>query len=149
MPQNYRTTAEWEFESDVLLKFGKLLHVEEMLTRGRIRSSGAKAYGEASLTVAQHDNELEVEVFADAADVRVQTVNQQTLEPTGEIRPIGPVSFVLESPSDYYISCMTSTFDPRFFDDFEANAFLLINDPHRFVTTIFSTFKEIAPAWSG
>lgn len=149
MTNRYRTVKDFEFPAETILKFGKLHHLEEMLSRGRVRFAGAKSYGEATLTVAQQDNELEVEVFADSADVRVYKVDQQTLEPTGEIKPIGQVSFLLESPSDYYISCFTSTFDPRFFNDFNADAFLLINDPHRFVTTISSAFEPIAPGWTG
>lgn len=136
-------------QTDTILKFGKLCHLEEMLNRGRIRFAGARSYGEITLTVAQQDNELEVEVFDDAANVRVHTVNQQTLEPIREIKPIGQVSFTLESPSDYYISCFTSTFDPRFFHDFNADAFLVINDPHRFVTSAFNAFEPVAPGWTG
>src|SRR5678815_2560992 len=103
MSKNYQSIVDWEFESGVLLKFGKLRHLEEMLERGRIRFAGAKSYGEAILTLAQQDNELEVEVFADAAEIRVQKVNERTLEPTSDINPIGQVSFALESLSDYYI----------------------------------------------
>jgi len=149
MSKNYQSIVDWEFESGVLLKFGKLRHLEEMLERGRIRFAGAKSYGEAILTLAQQDNELEVEVFADAAEIRVQKVNERTLEPTSDINPIGQVSFALESLSDYYISCMTSAFDPRFFNDFGADAFLLITDPHRFVERIFSAFGPIARGWTG
>jgi len=146
---SYRTVKDFVMPDDAILKFGKLQHLEDMLTRGRVRFAGAKSYGEATLTLAQRDNELEVEVFADSTDVRVHKVDQRTLEPTGEIKAIGPVSFVLESRTDYYISCMTSIFDSRFFSDFPSNAFLLINDPHRFVTTIFSAFESIAPGWTG
>lgn len=149
MSRNYHSIENWKFEGDVLLKFGKLQHLEDLLSRGRIRFAGAKSYGETTLTVAQQDNELEVRILADSKEVQVCKVDQRTLEPTGQIMPIGQVIFLLESPSDYYISCMTSTYDRRFFDDFNADAFLLINDPHRFVTTIFSAFEAISQGWTG
>lgn len=38
---SYRTVRDFELPDEVILKFGKLQHLEDMLARGRVRFAGA------------------------------------------------------------------------------------------------------------
>jgi len=132
-----------------LYKFGKQQHIEEMLKFGRMRIAAASSFDDPSLNLAVRDKELEVSFIDSSENILIQVVDEQTLEVKRDIAPIGDIQLTLESPSDYYVMCFASIFESRLFDEFGADACLIIRDPLRFVTRIFKEIQAREPKWTG
>lgn len=149
-PRGLVTPESMNVVGDYLFKYGEERYLRPILEKGLIRLAPASFYSDPSLNLAQKDDELEVSILANPIRVKVQRVDQQTLEDEGEpIHPIGNVNFTLQYPSDYYVFCLASSYDLRLYDDFPSDSCLVIRDPKRFVEKIFAAFEEKVPKWSG
>ena len=60
---------------------------------------------------------------------------------------IGNLKMHLTADADYYTACFSNRFDSRLFDDFDADACLVVTDPVAFVERIRSAVAEILPNW--
>ncbi|HEY1758396.1 MAG TPA: hypothetical protein VGG72_23700 [Bryobacteraceae bacterium] len=86
----------------------------------RVRS--ASSYQDESLPASIRDNELRFD------------------------QTIGPIRFT-KLESDYYLSSYSARFESRAFDDFDADACLIIRDPNSFGARIVKAFEAVMPGW--
>lgn len=106
-----------------IYKFGKNEHLDPMFKHGRIRISPASLYNDPSLNKAIQDDELSFSVSS-RSDNLVIRKNDDEIIPT-----YGNVTFHLKSNTNYYVHCFASKYTFREYDDFEANACIVISKP--------------------
>ncbi|MGZ5117395.1 MAG: hypothetical protein ACXWCY_19710 [Burkholderiales bacterium] len=114
-----------------LNKFSRRKYLEPMLRHGRVRITGAASYHDPSLNAAIRDDELSLAVEALPTEVRIQAIDPTTGRPV-TLQPRGNVSIRTALNTDYYVYCLSQVFHPRLFDDFEADACLVIKDGRQF-----------------
>tara|TARA_R110001583_G_C5558663_1_gene400980 strand:+ start:110 stop:982 length:873 start_codon:yes stop_codon:yes gene_type:complete len=124
-----------------LFKFGKSEHLNDMFHHGRIRISPASYYDDPSLNQAIRDDELSMTIEAHPSSVKITNSKGESIE------PIGNVSFRIESKTNYYVHCFASNYTYREYDDFEANACIVIKNPEAVLGKIISTFEEEIPGF--
>jgi hypothetical protein len=128
-----------------LVKYGKREHLEGMLHDGIVRISPASAFRDSSLNDAIRDTELEFSYLLHkptAEEVRPYLngadVNPGLLE--------GSAIITQTAKEDFYIFCLSATYDARLFDDFDVDACLLISDPVAFRDRLLSTVHKALDA---
>jgi hypothetical protein len=123
-----------------IVKFGKRAHVEEMLSKGRFRISPATSYRDPSLNPAIRDDELNAQIMFPAG-------TRLSMQIDGEYKEvpniIGPLCHTRHC-ENFYVFCAAGSFDPRLFDDFEADACLLVRDLNRFGLPLLREFSAVA-----
>lgn len=107
-----------------LFKFGKRHHLESMLHGGELRIAPASSYSDASFNNAVRDNELDREFW-------IHDPTNEDLRPyshgrTARIPSKGSAIWV-RSSEDYWLYCLSATYDPAMYDDFDCNACLVIS----------------------
>lgn len=147
IPRAVRATAGRNFEpGKCLFKFGKQEHLKEALLECKIRLASASSLSDPSLNYAIRDDELNFSVNVPAKDSWIQRVNEQTFEPIGQrIEVLGNMSFKHTIATDFHVFCLSVCFDFRLFDDFEADAFLVVNDPKQFIDRLLCAGFEKFP----
>lgn len=129
-----------------LLWFNRFEHVEDALTNGRLRIAPASSYGDPSLNMAVHDNELRFEAVAPSGSLEVAVLDPLGGEPI----PLGfdgELKLTHTLHSDYYVYCLSTAAEHRLFDDFGANACLLIREPREFIARLKLAAKEVLSDW--
>jgi hypothetical protein len=127
-----------------MVKFGKKKFLEPLLTHGSLRLSPASFYREPSLVSAIRDDELQFDQQLSAGFVRTQDQN-------GDWRTFplaGPARINHTASSNYYVSCYAVLFDNRLFDDFDADACLIIRDLDRYCGLLKEAVRAVLPEWS-
>ena len=123
-----------------IVKFGTRTHVDEMLSKGRFRISPASSYSDPSLNRAIRDDELSAQIMFPAG-------TRLAVQIDGEYKEIpniiGPLCHSRHC-EDFYVFCAAGSFDPRLFDDFEADACLLARDLNRFGLPLVREFAAVA-----
>jgi hypothetical protein len=149
MPRAARAVSGRVFEpGKFLFKFGKQEHLKSTLETGMIRLAPASSYSDPSLNYAIRDDELNFTVQMPAKDTWIQEVDEKTLNPAGgRIKALGNISFTQTVPSDYYVYCLSSLFTFRLFDDFEADACLVIKQPKQFIERVLLAGFTKLPNW--
>ena len=61
---------------------------------------------------------------------------------------MGPWTYVSAAKSDYYIFCVAKRFDHRLFDDFDAEAVVIINDPGEFERRLHLQVSSKLTGWT-
>jgi hypothetical protein len=132
-----------------ILKFSKLKYLRPLLNVGNIRIAPASFYQDPSLNFSIRDSELEFTQQLYGAKVHAPPNRDYSIpkEQWIEMPVIGNVRETVESQTDYYISCFSSSYEYRLYDDFEANACLLIKDIARFARSIKACMEEFLPRW--
>lgn len=128
-----------------LVKYGRREHLEEMLHKGTVRISPASAFDNPSFNDAIRDKELEF--------------SYHLYQPTSEdVRPYldglevnpdllaGSAIITRTSKEDFYVFCLSATYDARLFDDFDADACLVITDPVAFRDKLLWTAHDVLKA---
>lgn len=131
------------------VKYGKLKYLENMYQNGYLRIFPASFYKDPSLNPAIRDNELEFTTIHDAEKFKIKKVSSMIDEEEKVIKPKGSVSITYTAPTDYYIYCLSALLSPRLFEDFEADACIVIKDTPRFLDSFMSAFFEIEQKWQG
>jgi len=135
----WSTVKQPEFGS-YILKFSQRAHVEAMLAKGRFRISPSASYDDPSLNRAIRDNELTAQVVFPAG-TRLSVKLNGEFE---EIRNIaGPLCHNRHC-ENFYVFCAAGSFDPRLFDDFQADACLLVRDLQQFGLSLLRGFADVA-----
>jgi len=131
-----------------VVKLGKSKDLEPALKEGRWRISPASTYAAAdpSLSVAQRDTELEMNVYLPKS--RLKFWDGKTGKFKGEGETVGNITRTSRA-SDYYVSCLTKQLDPRLFDDFQADCCIIVHDPTEFARRMFVAAKKLLPSWHG
>jgi hypothetical protein len=131
-----------------LVKYGRRIHLEPMLNEGLLRLSPASKYRDA-LNAAVRDTELEFTEEWHGASVSAPENGDYSIPPQlwTPLPMIGNVKARLTADADYYTACFSNRFDPRLFDDFDADSCLLIMDPSAFVQKLQTSANEHLPNW--
>jgi hypothetical protein len=120
---------------DYLFKFGKRKHLEPMISDGAFRLSPATYYSDESLQPSIRDSELEFTQELYGAKVRAPRNRDYSIPPQQweSIPAIGNLCVTVRSDRDYYVACFAGRYEYRLFDDFDADACVVIRDPTRFI----------------
>lgn len=132
-------------EGKYLVKFGQRKYLEEMLHEGIVRISPASAFSDASFNDAIRDTELDFSFHLykpTMEDVQPYMagleVNQEMLD--------GSAIVSETAKEDFYIYCLGATYDVCLFDDFEADACLVITDLKAFIDKLLWTVHHAVDA---
>ena len=129
-----------------LIKLGKHSHMKDLFKLGRIRIAPARSYSDPSLNYAISDDELQFERVMPGSEVTITFLDKETGTPRNA-NPIGDVISTTTSETNFYVYCMTHTLDYRLFDDFEADACVIVRDPTKFATRLMKAVREALPDW--
>ena len=135
-------------DGDYLFKYGKSQNLKQALYEKQIRISPASSYDDPSLNLAIRDKELEFSVFPSPSEVKMKAYDGKTGEYKGDIRPENIV-ITTQSKTNYYVYCLSLSFAPRLFLDFDADACLVIRKPIEFQEIILFAFENKFRDWSG
>jgi hypothetical protein len=139
-----RSRRKLQWGKRVLVKYGSRRFLRAALEEGVIRISPASSYNDPSLNVARQDQELERQLI-DSAFEMTATLGQIRNKLSKDDREA--FSATIQSATDYYIFCLAAGYQLRLFDDFEADACLVITDPKRFVRQLFESAADKLPGW--
>lgn len=116
---------------DVFIKFGKRVHMEQLHETGALRIQPATYFAQTDHNGAVRDDELTLSMaLALTRDDVVKIVrNPQDVPPNA---PDQRVDVKFQSPSDYWLYCVTNSAEPRLFVDFNADSCVIIKDRPRF-----------------
>ncbi len=126
------STIEQPAHGPYIVKFGKAAHIEQMYSKGCFRISSASSYAE-SQNAAIRDQELASNVVLPPRMKLTMEIDGTQQEIPNLIRPI----CLTRQCKNFYVFCASSTFRPRLFDDFDADACLLVRDLSRFTIRLW------------
>lgn len=113
-----------------LYKFGKEKFLQKLLEQGEILLRPASFYSDPSLNTAIKDDELnrlyKLNSKFQAIDLEIRFHNEKHFFYNGFYKK--------EFNSDYYVYCLSDGFEPRLFNDFDADACLIIQNPLEFIS---------------
>ncbi len=135
-------------QGDYLFKYGKLKYLQQTLNEKKIRISPASSYDDPSLNPAIRDEELELSICPLPSELKLKVYDGNTGEYKGDIQPENFV-YTTRSITNYYVYCLSLSFAPRLFLDFDADACLVIRKPSEFQEMILSIFESKMQNWSG
>jgi hypothetical protein len=130
-----------------LVKYGQSKYLRPMLEQGILRIAPASAYNDPSLNPAIKDNELEISWLSLPSQNVVQFLDSATGKPKRILPVVGNLKYLLKSPNNYYVICLSQVYELRLFDDFSADCCLLINHPLKFIERVFREFSKRLPGW--
>jgi hypothetical protein len=139
-----RSRRRLQWDSRLLVKYGSRGFLQAALTDGTIRISPASSYDDPSMNMARRDQELQRQLIDSA------------FETTATLGPIGNTltgdefksyTTTVQSATNYYIFCLAADYELRLFDDFEADACLVITDPGRFARNLGEAAARQLPGW--
>lgn len=116
--------------NNYLYKFGKETFLKQLIEKGEILLRPASFYSDSSLNSAIKDDELN-RLFR--LNSKYQSINLQINFST-ETHFLYNSFYKKKLSSDYYIYCLADSFEPRLFNDFDADTCLIIKDPINFIS---------------
>lgn len=133
--------------ADGVAKYGEVSHMEEALERGRFLISPASRYTEdPSLNRAQSAVELEFEYPVDLKRTRFELLSEDRKTNFGPI-PMTSAKVTHRFSTNVYVFCSSRRLGPRLFNDFDADACLLIRDRHAFMSRLVAATTTLLPDW--
>jgi hypothetical protein len=139
--------AKYSGPTGQLYKFGEFKYLEPMLREGNIRIFPAARYDDPSFRPAQRDNELERTVILDGKKMQLTHTGKDGV--SRRINAVGKATLTARSATNFYVWCTSTTFDPRMFDDFGADACLIIHDAGLFIQRMHDAMENALPGWPG
>ena len=130
-----------------LVKLGKREYMRELYEKGRIRIAPASSYSDPSLNHAIKDDELQFDRITPGSEFTITVFDQKTGKPKGNIKPTSEITSRSALDTNYYVYCMTHSLDYRLFDDFEADACVIIRDPAAFKIRLQEAVRGQLPNW--
>jgi hypothetical protein len=125
---------------DVLFRYGPRRWMQELLDFGRLRMLAARDYAQMETDPARQDDELTKHAFSPGAYVTL------TLPDGSVSRPIGDVRYS-HSGTDYFVYCVSNDWDTDLFNDFGADACVIIKNPDAFAQRLENVGKRLLPDW--
>lgn len=129
-------------QADNLYKFTKKKYVEEMISRGAFRISPASYYDDPSLNDAIRDNEL---VFNGSFQPGLKGV----VKTFGSLPSYGRIDYSVKARTNYYVACFASAYTYREFEDFDADACLIVKEPRVFTDRIIQAGLKKLSGYEG
>lgn len=117
-------------DGEFLVKYGKLEHLKEMLHSGIVRISPASAFADLAFNNAIRDNEREMSHWMYNPTLADLHPYLKTTEPKLIFAEGSAIR--TRTSEDYYLLCLSASYDAPLFDDFDADACLIIRDPIAF-----------------
>lgn len=147
-PRSTRIVAARETISQIryedgkhLFKFGRREHLEAMLREGTVRISPASAFDKGIFNDAIRDTELEFVYHLYKPVIEDVRPYMAGLDVTPEM--LDSTAIITQTArEDFYIFCLGATYDVRLFDDFEADACLVVTDPVAFRDKLLWTVQH-------
>jgi len=130
-----------------LFRFSKLKFLKPLYERGELTIFPATTYSDASLLPSQHDNELARTVLADGTKARIEHTDRAGVR--HELKAISSIKYQMASRTNYYVWFTTTVYDARLYDDFDADACLIIHDAEIFIDRLFRSVSVALPRWVG
>lgn len=127
--------------ADILFRYGKRQHMQEALTKGRIRIAPAHGYVKMEQDIARQDDELNKFSYVSSEYTKIVHQSGQT------IRPIGNVRYAT-SISGYLLLCTACDWDETLFDDFGADVCLIIRDAESFAERLQGATPGLKGRWA-
>ncbi len=116
---------------EVFVRFGKREHMESLHERGALRIQPASVFAKADHNGAVRDDELTLAVsLALSRDDIAKLVTNP-----GDVPPDAPdqrVDVKFQSPTDFWLYCLTQSVEPRLFVDFDKDSCVIIQDRAKF-----------------
>lgn len=126
-----------------LYKFGQYEHLIEMIKRGRIRIAPASCYSDPSLNKAIRDDELSIQVQKRADRISIKNIEGEKIPAFGSVR------YKLTSNTNYFVHCFAAGYTYREFNDFEANACVVISEPRTLFKRMMRAARKALPDFDG
>jgi len=129
---------------EYLVKYGKSKHLSQVMDVGKIRVNPASYYDDPSLNQAIQDKELEQKIYFPKGTKLKRQMDSGNYE---EIKGILNISYTDKSPTDFYVYCLTKSYQHRLFDDFNYDACVLICDVNEFFRRFLDSLKKTYSDW--
>jgi hypothetical protein len=133
--------------SPFIVRYSKERYIKDALSNGVIKIHPASGYNDASLNSAQHDDELRHSAVTPHERLRFEL--RGTIVPGGpEITlPHQPLELFrfMEVPN-FYVLCCAASFDCRMFNDFRADAALIVHGKEEFVKRVGDAVARQVPS---
>jgi hypothetical protein len=126
-----------------IYKFGKSEHLKPMFNDGVIRIAPASYYADPSLNKAIQDDELGFIIRCRSDSIILQSGTCSTF-PT-----FGDVKFHLKSGTNYYVHCFAAAYTYREYDDFEADACIVISNPRKLFQKMMKAVRKQKSSFKG
>ena len=132
-----------------LLKFGKLKYLRPLLEVGSLRVAPASLYDDKSLNFSVRDTELQFTQTLVGGTFRTPPNGNEAapMDQWAEMPHIGHATMTTSSETNFYIACFGASYEYGLFDDFDANACLVIKDVSRFSKSMAERVAEALPGW--
>lgn len=128
------------------VKYGQRQYLEPMLRAGRIRISPASFYSDDNHNAAIKDDEIHRTFFILTFHERLKGIHHTTVQ--GIRIEYGDDDLVLPVEAhDYFLFSLCDGIHYRMPTDFDADAALIIRDPHRFAQGVISSFLARYSRW--
>ena len=131
-----------------LIKLGQREHMKAFFERGQLQISPASTYKDPSLNYALQDDELKFDRVRPRSEVTIRYLDKEAGE-TRDIDLTADVTNTVSLATDYYVYCMTHTLSYRLFEDFEADACVIIRDPKAFCSRLQEVVHAHLLGWLG
>jgi hypothetical protein len=127
-----------------LVKFGNKKYLQKTKDTGKIRIRPASSYDDPSLNEAIRDTEL-TQIISLPPGTRLN--KKSSSGEYEEIKGIRKISVTNSYPTDFYVYCMAKVYQHRLFEDFDADACLLIYDIEIFLDKFLYCLKTDYSDW--
>lgn len=130
-----------------LFKLGDRKWMRALLDHGEIRVAPASMYNDPSLGPAIADDELSYDLATAAFNDDILSLNPfetRLIDAFGEHKA-APRRLAMET--NYYVWCASFKLSLRLFDDFNANAVLVIHDPGEFSKRLIQAIRNPLHGW--
>ena len=123
-----------------IVKFGRRTHIQAMIEQGRFRISPATTYDDPSLNRAIRDDERRAELFMPNGTTMHVKIDDTYHEVP---RLTAPLRYNVRC-ENFYVFCAATVLDARCFDDFDADAIMIVRDLQTFSSRLIPAFGEAA-----
>ena len=131
-------------------RYGEFVHMQQLQKSGRLMMSPASTYKDVRLGAARQDDELMLETVTAPCDYDLGLIDDS-------IKKLYParqwLRYRFSKPSDFYLYCMTTSFDFRYFIDFATTGVkiptcLLITAQDEFIDRLVNAARAKLPGWT-
>ena len=128
-----------------IVKYGSYEHIHNLLRNGRIRMGAARSFDDASLVASRRDEEMRRVVDWDSSMLPFLGIGNH---PSYASNPEpSRLRTALSIEDNYLIFCVSEILRARLFNDFVADAALIIRDPSEFASRFRTTLRKRYPTW--
>lgn len=145
-PQVLKLAADTA-DQKCIFKFGTQARLQDLLENGRLRVAPASLYNDVSLGHAIQDDELSYDLASPTFEADIKSLDPFKVRLSETFGPLQATRLRATSTTNYYVWCMTCRLDVRLFDDFGADAVLIIREPGIFAEKFLMAIREQLSGW--